>query len=178
MRKLAVHELGRVSADKYQYQQKFPIAVVLDNIRSMSNVGAVFRTSDAFSVKKVILSGYTPSPPHREIQKTALGATESVEWIHYPGTRLALEEIKKEGYKVILIEHTTESIALSDFSWQEYEPVCIVLGNEATGVSEDILDLADAAIEIPQFGTKHSLNVSVAAGVVLWDYISKNKLIR
>lgn len=173
MRKLEMDELNRVDVEGFKSQEKFPIVVVLDNIRSMNNVGSAFRTSDSFNVKKVVLAGITATPPHREIHKTALGATESVDWQHYPTIEEALEALKQEGYKIAVVEQIDKSMPLQEFSAGKEEKYAFVFGNEAFGVSEEALPWADVALEIPQFGTKHSLNVSVTMGIVLWDYVSK-----
>jgi len=169
MKKLKLDELGRISASEYKDSIKMPVCLVLDNLRSLHNVGSAFRTADAFRVEKIFLTGITGTPPHREIQKTALGATESVPWQHTASSRDCVSELRKAGYQIILIEQTSESIPLQDFKWQVDTSYALVFGNEVNGVSDDLLDLAHQAIEVPQAGSKHSLNVSVCVGVVAWE---------
>jgi len=176
MRKLTMDELNRDSVEQYQEKEKQPIVVVLDNIRSLHNVGSAFRTSDAFVVEKLILCGITGQPPHREIHKTALGATDSVTWQHEPSQQEAILKLKAEGYQIVIIEQTDESVLLHKAVFKEDKKYAFVFGNEAFGVSEDILPLGDMSLEIPQFGTKHSLNISVCIGVVLWQYTSSMTL--
>lgn len=171
MRKLGVTELNRLSQEEVKEAKKAPFVVVLDNIRSLNNVGSAFRTSDAFGIEKIVLCGITGTPPHRDIHKTALGAQETVEWEYAESTKIAIEKLKLEGYKIALIEQIDTSISLEKYSFSKEEPTALVFGNEVFGVSEDVLELADVAIEIPQFGAKHSLNVSVTIGVVLWQAI-------
>jgi 23S rRNA (guanosine2251-2'-O)-methyltransferase len=171
MRKLSMEELGRLSAEEAKTTTKIPLVVVLDNVRSMHNVGSVFRTSDAFLVQQIILCGYTPQPPHRDIHKTALGATETVAWQYFQTTMEAAMELKQKGYKLMAVEQTTNSISLPAFQWAGTVPIAIIFGNEVEGVSADVLALCDAAIEIPQYGMKHSLNISVAAGIVLYRFM-------
>jgi tRNA G18 (ribose-2'-O)-methylase SpoU len=168
MRKLKLGELGRVGLTEFQQKEKLPVVVVLDNVRSMLNVGSVFRSCDAFAVSKLVLCGITGQPPHREIQKTALGATESVPWEHNKSIVDALQALKNEGYILIGIEQTDESIPLPSFKPESGKKYAFIFGNEVEGLSEEALPLLDMAIEIPQEGTKHSLNVSVAAGIVLY----------
>ncbi|MBA4140295.1 MAG: RNA methyltransferase [Segetibacter sp.] len=168
MRKLSMDELGRKSVDEFKQAEKTPVIVVLDNIRSMHNVGSVFRTSDAFLLEAIFLCGYTPQPPHRDINKTALGATETVDWIYFTNTIDAVRQLKNKGYKVFGIEQTQESISLEKFNTPAKEKLAMVFGNEVEGVDASVLQLCDGSIEIPQLGTKHSLNISVAAGIVLW----------
>jgi tRNA G18 (ribose-2'-O)-methylase SpoU len=163
-----MEELGRLSAEEAKTTTKLPLVVVLDNVRSMHNVGSVFRTADAFLVGQMALCGYTPQPPHRDIHKTALGATETVAWQYYPTTLEAVMALKQQGYSVVAVEQTTSSVQLPAFEWNGHKPLAIVFGNEVEGVSNEVLALCDAAIEIPQFGMKHSLNISVAAGIVLY----------
>ena len=173
MRKLSMEELNRLTVADFKNTQKFPLVLVLDNVRSLHNVGAAFRTADAFAVEKIWLCGITGRPPQREITKTALGSTESVTWEYAPTTVAAVEQLKAAGYQVVAVEQTTESQPLPSFRPTPGQGYALVMGNEVFGVDDDVLALCDAAVEIPQFGTKHSLNVSVAAGVVLWDFISK-----
>jgi 23S rRNA (guanosine2251-2'-O)-methyltransferase len=160
-------ELGRMSVTEFKQASKHPIIVVLDNIRSMHNVGSVFRTADAFLAEAICLCGYTPQPPHRDIHKTALGATETVDWMYFPTTLEAVKGLKERGYKLFAVEQTEGSISLEKFDAKD-EKIAIVFGNEVGGVDADVIKLCDGCIEIPQFGTKHSLNISVAAGIVLW----------
>lgn len=166
-------ELGRKSVAEFKEAEKNRVVVVLDNIRSMHNVGSVFRSADAFLVEGICLCGYTPQPPHRDIHKTALGATETIDWIHLPTTLEAVQQLKEKGYKVFALEQTEGSILLDQFNTSAHFPLAIVLGNEVEGVDAEVLKLCDGCIEIPQFGMKHSLNVSVAAGIVLWDLVRK-----
>jgi tRNA G18 (ribose-2'-O)-methylase SpoU len=173
MRKLKNEELGRLSADEYKSSDKYPICLLLDNVRSLNNVGSAFRTGDSFGIEKIYLAGITGTPPHRDINKTALGATETVAWEHYKDGIALIEKLKADGYQIIAIEQADKSVSLIDFIPVSTEKYCFVFGNEVNGVAVDIIDKADQVVEIPQFGTKHSLNVSVAMGVVLWDYLSK-----
>jgi 23S rRNA (guanosine2251-2'-O)-methyltransferase len=161
-------ELGRKSVDEFKQAEKNPLIVVLDNIRSMHNVGSVFRTADAFLIEAIFLCGYTAQPPHRDIQKTALGATETVDWIYYPSTVDAVNDLKQRGYTVYGIEQTEGSISLEKFDRPAGEKMAVVFGNEVEGVATNVLQLVDGSIEIPQLGMKHSLNISVAAGIVMW----------
>jgi tRNA G18 (ribose-2'-O)-methylase SpoU len=168
-----MEELGRLSTAEAKVTAKLPLAVVLDNVRSMHNVGSVFRTSDAFLIEKIILCGYTPQPPHRDIHKTALGATETVHWIYASNTIDAVQDLRSKGYMLVAIEQTSESQRLSEFDWDGKTPLALVFGNEVEGVQQAVIDGCDAAIEIPQAGAKHSLNISVAAGIVLFHFFSK-----
>ena len=160
-------ELGRMSVNEFKQARKNPVMVVLDNIRSMHNVGSVFRTADAFLAEGICLCGYTPQPPHRDIHKTALGATETVDWLYFPTTLEAVTELKIRGYKIFAVEQAEGSISLERFSAND-EKIAVVFGNEVEGVNAEVLPLCDGCIEIPQLGMKHSLNISVAAGIVLW----------
>jgi len=171
MRKLSMDELNRKSVDEFKKAEKNKVIVVLENIRSMQNVGSVFRTADAFLAEAIYLIGYTPQPPHRDIHKTALGATETVQWKYFSTTADAIAELKEAGYRVIGIEQAEGSILLQDYRRAADEKTALIFGNEAEGVEEETLKLCDACIEIPQFGMKHSLNISVAAGVVLWEIV-------
>jgi len=173
MRKLRNNELGRISVSTFKKTTKTPIIVVLDNIRSLNNVGAVFRTSDAFLIEKIYLCGITATPPHREIHKTALGATESVDWEYKENTLALVNELKAEGVLVAAIEQVENSLMLDEFSLDETKKIAIVLGNEVKGVQQEVVSTADYCVEIPQKGTKHSLNISVSCGVVLWDLYQK-----
>lgn len=166
MQKLKLEELNRLSIAEYQEASKHPVVVVLDNVRSMHNVGSVFRSSDAFRIEKLYLCGITPKPPHREIRKTAIGAEESVAWESHPDTLSLVQSLQSEGYQIACIEQTDNSIPLHTFQPAD-QPVAIILGHEVDGVSQSVAEVADVALEIPQFGTKHSLNVSVTAGIVL-----------
>ena len=168
MRKLRVEELGRLSQAEYQSAPKLPVVVVLDNIRSMHNVGAIFRTSDAFSVAKLYLCGITPHPPHREIRKTAIGAEETVPWEAHAYTQDVVKALSAAGYQILSLEQVQGSTKLPDFVPDPKVQYALVLGHEIDGVSQTIIDLSDQVLEIPQYGTKHSLNVSVAAGIVLY----------
>lgn len=175
MRKLTMDELGRKSVEDFKMANKKPIVVVMDNIRSMHNVGSVFRTADGFLIDGICLCGFTPQPPHRDIHKTALGATETVDWLFYEQTTEAVTALKERGYKVYAIEQTEGSISLEQF--KELYPnvkdefLAFVFGNEVDGVSEEVIAACDGVIEIPQWGMKHSLNISVAAAIVLWEFV-------
>ena len=164
-------ELGRVTPEEFKQQGKNPIVLVLDNIRSMHNVGSAFRTCDAFNVERLYLCGITATPPQKEISKTALGATESVEWEYKESVAELATELKSKGYAIILVEQTDNSVMLQDFNFAQYEKAALFVGNEVFGISEELLPLCDAAVEIPQFGTKHSLNVAVATGITLWEAV-------
>ncbi len=170
MRKLKNEELGRPDLETFKKVQKLPIVVVLDNIRSMNNVGAAFRTSDAFLVEQIALCGITAQPPHREINKTALGATESVEWTYFASTTLAVETLKKEGYEIATVEQADASVSLESMEIDPNRKYALVFGNEVFGVEDAIVEAADICIEIPQHGTKHSLNISVSLGIVVWEF--------
>jgi tRNA G18 (ribose-2'-O)-methylase SpoU len=177
MRKLEMDELGRKSVNEFRQSEKMPVIVVLDNIRSMHNVGSVFRTGDAFLIRGIYLCGYTPQPPHRDIHKTALGATETVAWRHFPTTLDAIGSLKEEGFAVLAVEQTEGSMRLNGLSPMFSGPVAVVFGNEVTGVDPAALALCDGSVEIPQWGMKHSLNVSIAAGIVLWELIRDKKIL-
>jgi tRNA G18 (ribose-2'-O)-methylase SpoU len=170
MRKLSMDELGRMSVADFKEAPKKPIVVVMDQIRSMHNVGSVFRTADAFLINGICLCGFTPQPPHRDIHKTALGATDSVDWVYYEQTIEAVNALKEQGYKVYAIEQTEGSIPLNQFKIDD-QAIAFVFGNEVDGVDQSVIDLCDGVIEIPQWGMKHSLNISVAAAVVLWEFV-------
>ena len=171
MRKLGMDELNRLSVNQFRQSEKTPIVVVLDNIRSMHNVGSVFRTADAFLVRGIYLCGFTPQPPHRDIHKTALGATETVEWKYFATTAAAVVALREAGYTVFAVEQTEGSIPLQEFAGRHPGPLAVVFGNEVTGVGEEALALCDGSVEIPQWGMKHSLNISIAAGIVLWELV-------
>ena len=174
MRKRKLEELGRLSTEAYKAAAKHPITVVLDNVRSMHNVGSILRTADAFCIEKVYLCGITPTPPHREIRKTAIGAEESVDWEAAADVDLLIASLKRSGYRIACIEQTDKSIPLHTFE-AGTAPLAVVFGHEVEGVSEAVVAMADLALEIPQFGTKHSLNVSVAAGIVLHHLVLSGK---
>lgn len=173
MRKLKNSELGRKSVNEYKKADKPPIIVVLDNVRSMNNIGSVFRTADAFLVQAIHLCGITAKPPHKDIQKTALGATESVTWNYYETTIETITQLRDDGYIIISVEQAEESIPLGDFVIKKGSKYALVFGHEVRGVTQEIVDLSDYCIEIPQFGTKHSFNISVSAGIVLWELFRK-----
>ena len=174
-RKLKNEELNRISVDEFKSTEKTPIIIVLDNIRSLNNIGSVFRTADAFLIEAVYLCGITAQPPHREIQKTALGATETVTWKYFDSTSEAIDKLKESNYKIASIEQTENSIMLNDFKLSEEEKLAVIFGNEVKGVEQDVINNSDAIIEIPQYGTKHSLNISVSCGVIIWDLFKKLK---
>lgn len=173
MRKLLNSELGRKSLEQFRASEKSPVIIVLDNVRSQSNVGSVFRTADAFLTEAVYLCGITSKPPHREIRKTALGATESVNWKYFESTFDAITELRSAGYKIIGIEQVEGSVELQDFVAGEGEKFAIIFGHEVYGVDGAIINLCDQCIEIPQFGTKHSFNISVSVGIILWEINKK-----
>ena len=174
-KKLKLEDLGRVDRETFKQITKIPVTVVLDNVRSMHNVGAVFRTADAFIVERVILCGITPVPPHREIHKAALGATETVEWIYVKDISEALQILKNQGCTLVGLEQTTASVNIDSYKVQRGEKYALVLGNEVDGLSDDALALYDTFLEIPQLGTKHSLNVSVCAGIAMWHFFKDLK---
>jgi 23S rRNA (guanosine2251-2'-O)-methyltransferase len=173
MRKLEVTELNRITTEEYKNAKKLPLVVVLDNVRSMYNVGSVFRTADAFRIEKICLCGITSTPPHSEIHKTALGAEMSVDWQSYPDAIQAVEELKKQGYYVFSIEQVEGSVKLPELELEKDTKYAVVLGNEVKGVDQKVVDISDGCIEIPQYGTKHSLNVSVTAGIIMWTFLEK-----
>ncbi|MEM9856112.1 MAG: RNA methyltransferase [Bacteroidota bacterium] len=170
MRKLANEELGRITVEQFKTVEKIPVVVVLDNVRSLNNVGSAFRTSDAFRVEKIFLCGITGTPPHRDIQKTALGATDSVSWAHVQDTVHLVKELKAEGYVIIAVEQAEESVMLNDFYAKASSKYCLIFGNEVFGVNPEVINQCDSVIEIPQEGTKHSLNISVSMGILLWEF--------
>ncbi|OWK75127.1 RNA methyltransferase [Flavobacteriaceae bacterium JJC] len=174
-KKLKLEELGRINVETFKQTEKIPLVVVLDNVRSMHNVGAVFRTADAFIVEKIVLCGITPQPPHREIHKAALGATESVDWIYEKSISAALENLKQESYQIVGIEQTSNSEIITDYEINKDQKYALVLGNEVDGLSDEALYLYDTFLEIPQLGTKHSLNVSVCGGIVMWEFFKNLK---
>ena len=174
-RKLKLQELGRLSIDKFKAEEKTPIIVVLDNIRSLNNIGSVFRSSDAFRIEHIYLCGITATPPHRDIHKTAIGATESVSWTYAEDTVEVIKSLQAGGVRCLSIEQTENSVFLDDFMPEIGQKYAVVMGNEVDGVQQEVIDISDTIIEIPQIGTKHSLNISVCTGVVLWDLFSKMK---
>lgn len=176
MKKLKLEELGRISVDQFKESLKLPVCLVLDNIRSLHNVGSAFRTADAFRVEKIFLTGITGTPPHREIEKTALGATQSVDWQYSENTASVLQELKKSGYQIIIVEQTTTSVPLHRFEPESGKKYCLVFGNEVNGVSEEAVAEGDVALEVPQSGTKHSLNISVCLGIITWEFFKKLQL--
>ena len=173
MRKLALDELNRLSVDAFKTANKFPYCLILDNIRSLNNVGSVFRTADAFRADTIYLCGITGQPPHRDITKTALGATESVAWEYAPDVIALIERLRTDGWLIVAIEQAEGSISLSDFWPDANKRYAFVLGNEVTGVADSVVQTADFVVEVPQFGTKHSLNIAVTAGIVCWDVLQK-----
>jgi tRNA G18 (ribose-2'-O)-methylase SpoU len=173
MRKLQLKELNRLDIGAFKEAQKHPIICVLDNVRSGLNVGSVFRTADAFAIQAVYLCGITCKPPHREIEKTAIGASASVEWKYFNQTLDAIDVLVEDGFRVLPVEQTDVSISLDQFEFKKGEKLAFIFGNEVKGVSNEVIERFEHSIEIPQFGTKHSLNISVSAGVVLWDVIRR-----
>jgi tRNA G18 (ribose-2'-O)-methylase SpoU len=173
LRKLANEELGHLSQEQFQAADKFPFVLVLDNVRSHHNVGSVFRTADGFAASGIYICGFTPQPPHREIHKTALGSENSVAWWHYDSTLDAVNGLKADGYLIVAVEQTDQPVLLQNFKPEQKQKVAFVLGNEITGVDETVVQAADVCLEIPQFGTKHSLNISVAAAVVMWHFVQQ-----
>lgn len=171
MRKLSMEELNRLSPEEFKSSEKHKVIVVLENIRSMHNVGSVFRTADAFLIEAIYICGYTAIPPRKEIDKTALGATETVSWKYFKKSAEAVNELKNQGYIVYAIEQVENSISLESLAFDPEKGIAFVFGNEVTGVEQDVIAICDESIEIPQFGMKHSLNISVAAGIVLWEVV-------
>lgn len=176
MRKLNITELNRISAEEFKKAEKTPLVVVLDNVRSLNNIGSVFRTSDAFLVEKICLCGITATPPSQEIHKTALGAEDSVEWVYEKSALECVKKLKSDGYFVYSVEQVAGSTKLQDLMLETGRKYAVVLGNEVKGVQQEVVDASDGCLELPQFGTKHSLNVSVTAGIVIWDFFRKLKL--
>ena len=173
MRKLKNSELDRLSIDEFKQSKKTPLIIILDNIRSLNNIGSVFRTSDAFLIKKIYLCGITAQPPHKDIHKTALGSTETVAWEYVENTMDVIENLQNKGVKIAAIEQAENTTMLNNFTPKEDTTYAIVFGNEVKGVSQDVVSTSDVVLEIPQYGTKHSLNISVSAGVVIWDLFCK-----
>lgn len=176
MQKLSMEQLQRPSVEAFKAQDKLPVTVVLDNVRSMHNVGSVFRTADGFAVERIFLCGITGTPPHREIEKTALGATQSIDWQYFGTTQEAAEQLQREGYRLMAVEQAHESTMLHDFDPQPGGKLALFFGNEVHGVSAPIMAMVDGSLEIPQFGTKHSFNIAVAAGIVLWECYRRMQL--
>ncbi len=171
MRKLSMEELNRKSVDEFKVAKKFPVIAILENIRSAYNVGSVLRTADAFLIESVFITGYTAKPPHKEIAKTALGAQDSVAWQYFENTKAAIAHLKRDRYKIFAVEQVDDSISLEKLNQLSFERIAFIFGNEVSGVDQEIIPLCDGSIEIPQFGMKHSLNISVAAGIVLWEVV-------
>lgn len=174
MRKLQNSELNRPTPEEFKETEKIPCIVVLDNVRSLNNIGSVFRTCDAFLVEEIYLCGITATPPHRDIHKTALGATETVKWQYFDETQAAVLNLKSQGYRIIAVEQVDESINLNDLEIDRNQKTALVFGHEINGVDENVVKIADACVEIPQHGTKHSLNISVCAGIVIWEVFKKH----
>jgi 23S rRNA (guanosine2251-2'-O)-methyltransferase len=175
MRKLKLTELNRLSLDEYKLKEKQPLVLVMDNIRSGLNIGSAFRIADCFALEHIVLCGISQTPPHREIMRSAIGAEQSVDWSYEKDIAEALQKLKDAGYMIAGVEQTTESILLSDFEWSGEKPLALVLGNEVKGVSDEALPLLDVCLEVPQEGTKHSLNVSVCTGIVVYDLVRRIK---
>ena len=175
-RKLNVLEMHRISVDEFKLSRKTPLVVVLDDVRSMYNVGSVFRTADAFRIEHIFLCGITARPPHPEIHKTALGAEDSVDWTYTADTHEAVRQLQSEGYEVLAVEQVVGSTMLQDFRPESGKKYAVIMGNEVKGVKQSVVDMCDGCLEIPQFGTKHSLNVSTTAGIVMWEVLKKMKL--
>lgn len=173
MKKLKNSELDRISVEEFKKSKKIPITILLENIRSAHNIGSVFRTADSFLINEIILCGISAQPPNKDIRKTALGSSESVEWKYERNIEVAIQKLKDEGNKIISIEQTTNSISLENFKPSNNSKYAIIFGNEVNGIEQRTIDLSDMAIEIPQYGTKHSLNISVAAGIIIWNIFSK-----
>jgi len=173
MRKLKLDELNRATIAEFKAGDKLPVVVVLDNVRSMHNIGSIFRTADAFAVEKICLCGITAQPPHREIEKTALGATQSINWEYFANPLQAIEQLRGDGYRIVAVEQAENSTMLQDFTVTDGEKYALIFGNEVNGVNDEVMGKIDACIEIPQFGTKHSFNIVVSAGIVLWDLFLK-----
>src|SRR5690606_21865372 len=178
MQKLSMNELNRPTIEEFKAQEKLPITVILDNIRSLNNVGSIFRTADGFAVERIILCGITGQPPHRDIEKTALGATSSISWMYENDIITAIDRLRHENYQILAVEQADKSTYLNEFTPQPSDKYALILGNEVHGVSDEAMKIIDDCIEIPQYGTKHSLNVVVSAGIVLWDFFTKMKTAR
>lgn len=174
MQKKTIWDLHRVSAQEFREQKKMPLVIVLDNIRSLNNIGSIFRTADAFAAEKICLCGITATPPSDEIHKTALGAEQTVAWEYYPNTLDAIKSLKSAGFEICCLEQVKESVELQNFKVEQGKKYAIIAGHEVNGVAPEVVDCSDVCIEIPQRGTKHSMNVSVSVGVALWHFFSKN----
>lgn len=175
MRKIKNEELGRISVDEFKEADKLPCVVVMDEVRSAMNVGSAFRTSDAFRIERIHLCGITAKPPHKEINKTALGSQDTVEWVAEETTLSCVSKLKEDGYKIVAAEQADQSTSLLDFTVSKEQKYAFVFGNEVFGVADEVISASDMVLEIPQYGTKHSLNISVSIGVVLWDFVAKQK---
>lgn len=173
MKKLANEELNRLSVEEFKDSEKNPLVVVLDNVRSLNNIGSIFRTSDAFRVEAIYLCGISACPPNKEIHKTALGAEDSVAWIYFEKTIDAVIDLRNKNYKIISIEQVEESVELHNFSFDKKNKYALIFGNEVKGVGQEVIDKSDYCLEIPQFGTKHSFNVTISVGIVLWEFYTK-----
>ena len=173
MSKLKLDDLKRATVEEFKKQDKLPVTVILDSVRSMHNVGSIFRTADGFAVEKIILCGITARPPHREIEKTALGATSSIDWLYVENIAEAILALKQDGYQIIAIEQASNSQMLNSFLPDKDQKFALIFGNEVNGISDEAMKMSDICIEIPQFGTKHSFNIVVSAGIVLWDFYNK-----
>jgi tRNA G18 (ribose-2'-O)-methylase SpoU len=173
MQKIKNEELGRKTIEEFKSSEKTPIILVLDNVRSLNNVGSAFRTADAFLLEGIYLCGVTGQPPNKEIEKTALGATDTVNWTYFKTTADAIEELRKKNFKILAVEQVENSIKLQNFDWKKTESLALVFGNEVYGVEQEVVNLCDGSIEIPQSGTKHSLNISVSIGIVVWEMVRK-----
>ena len=177
-RKLENSELDRLDVTDFKDAEKSPIIIILDNVRSLNNIGSVFRTADAFLVQKIYLCGITATPPHKDIRKTALGATESVDWEYRKNTLELVDELKQSGVKIVSVEQAENAVMLNDYKVDAAETTALIFGNEVKGVSQEVVNASDTVLEIPQFGTKHSLNISVSTGVVVWDIWSKQNALK
>ena len=173
MRKLSNEELNRISKEEFKSKPKTPVVIVLDNVRSMNNVGSIFRTADAFLLEGIYLCGITAYPPHREIEKTALGATSTVAWKYFSKTIEAIEQLKKDGYEILSVEQTDSSVPLNKFPVSPEIKYALIFGHEMNGISEEVIQASDFSLEVPQYGTKHSLNIAVCAGIVVWEFYSE-----
>ncbi len=173
MRKLKNEELARLDVAAFKRAKKIPLSIILDDVRSLNNIGSVFRSADAFLVEKIYLCGITATPPHKDIHKTALGATESVAWEYVPNAVDIVSQLKLKGYTTMAVEQAEPAIQLNDFEPETNKKYALIFGNEVKGVSQEVVDAADGVLEIPQFGTKHSLNIAVSAGIVIWDFWAK-----
>lgn len=176
MKKLSMSDLNRITPEEFKNSEKMPVVIVLDDVRSAYNVGSIFRTADAFRISGIYICGISATPPHKDISKTALGATESVEWKYFQDVQVAVKSLKDNGYRVYAIEQVDESISLDQFQPEKESKIAIIFGHEVFGVKEGLFPIIDGCIEIPQFGTKHSFNVAISAGIVLWELAKKLKI--